>query len=320
MSGPRLALIGCGGIMRHHLRQNANLNVVALCDPDPNQLSQTAELVSAPHYADHRAMLDEVRPDAVFIASPHADHCQQVVDSFAARANVLLEKPIAISITEAEQMIAARDASGLKAGLAYQRHGQGPFRWLRSQVQADTFGELQAITCHLAQSWKQFTMGTWRQKLSVAGGGMLHDSGSHMVDVTLWATGRRPVRISALVDNRDTEVDIQGYVTAVLDNGAVLQVSVIGDANVWHERHAYWFERGVVFIEDEVVRVVYRDGTKATFENWPEAESPVVNFLAALRGEAEVYAPLECGLFVQQITEGAYRSSEQNGAAVLFAP
>jgi predicted dehydrogenase len=298
--------------MRHHLRQGlpAGVEVVGLCDPDAGQLAATAGLCPSPTFTSLEELLDEVKPDAVFIASPHADHCAQTLAAFQAGCHVLLEKPISISVAEADRMIAARDASGLVAGLAYQRHGQPIFRWLKAQIEADAWGELLAITCHLGQPWKRFTEGSWRQRPEIAGGGMLHDSGSHMVDIALWATGRKPTEVTARIDNRGTPVDIHGFVSARLDNGATLQVSVVGDAAVWHERHAYWFAEAAVFIEDDVVRVVSAEGVRSTIENWPVAESPLANFAKAVAGDEPVYAPFECGRHVQAFTEGAYQSAE----------
>ena len=325
MANLRGALVGCGGMMRHHARMHTQLDgaeMTALCDIVPGQfdaIKAVSPLVKdAACYERFEDMLAQEKLDFVFIATPHDCHAPQVIAALEAGVHVLLEKPIAISVAQAEAMIAARDRSGCTAALAYQRHGLGQFRWLRSQIQSGAFGELRAATCHLGQAWKTGTANTWRQNPAQSGGGMLHDSGSHMIDVAMWMTGRHPVRISAHIDNRDTPVDIQGYVAAVLDNGATLQINVIGDASMWHERHSYWFENASVFIEDDVTRVFHRDGTRMVLDAWPAAEPPLVNFVRALHGQTEIYAPLECGLHVQQVTEGAYRSHAQSGAQVSF--
>jgi predicted dehydrogenase len=145
---------------------------------------------------------------------------------------------------------------------------------------------------------------------------MLHDSGSHMLDAAMWCTGRKPVRVSAVCDSRGDTVDIQSFVTVTLDNGANMQISVVGDADCWNERHTYWFEKATIFVQDETIRVNWSDGTRAVYDAWPKSVSPLTNFAAACFGEEPIYAPLECGLHVQMVTEGAYRSSLDGGAAV----
>ena len=137
----RLGIIGCGDYSRHHigiLREHPDAKVVALCSPRPRAVAETVaeypHLASLPVYQDHVALLADPAVDAVIVCSPHCFHASQVLDAFAAGKHVLVEKPLALSVSDARDLIAARDRAGLVGAVAYQRHGMGRFQFAREVV------------------------------------------------------------------------------------------------------------------------------------------------------------------------------------------
>lgn len=297
------------------------VDIVALSDPSQDQLTRTkradARLEHVPAFADHREMLAALRPHAVVIGSPHNAHVSQVIDAFAAGAHVLVEKPLGNTVAECRQMIEARDKTGKIGAIAYQRHGALIFREIKKIVESGAYGRLLMLNSHLAQGWLRGTRGSWRQDKAISGGGQIHDSGSHMIDILLWMTGLEAVSVTAFMDNRGSEVDINSVVNLVFSNGALGSLTIIGDAPMWQERHSFWFEHACVQITDDKLSVIEVGGKRMTMEfHGGDNASPDANFVGAIRGSAEIQAPFECGLKTMGLTEAAWRSAEQNGAVI----
>lgn len=317
----RLGIIGCGGFARYHLRTLTaldGLTVSALSDPSVDQLGQcTTEfpgLGACPQFADYQELLGSGQCDAVLICSPHTLHREQAEAAFAAGLHVLVEKPLACSVEDCLALITARDRSGKVGAVSYQRHGLPVFQHVRELVQSGRYGQVLGLNSHLTQQWLQLTKGTWRQRMSLSGGGQINDSGSHMVDILLWMTGLRAKRVSAMMDNRGAEVDIDSVVNIDFEGRAYGSLTIIGDACLWHERHHIWLERAALLIEEDTLNVIEEDGTKTTKSDWPKAVTPDENFLDAVSTGAPVLAPFECGLRTIELTEAAWRSAAADGA------
>ncbi len=314
----RVGLIGCGGIMRHRLGRLLTVpgvQITALADPSEDQIARTREqhpaAASAAVFSSHEELIASGLCDAVTINSPHSAHAPQAVAAFEAGLHALIEKPLANTLAEAEAIIAARDASGKAGALAYQRHGEPIFRRAREIVQGGEFGRLLMVNSHLGQEWKRATAGSWRQDPALSGGGQIHDSGSHMIDMLLWITGLQAESVSGFMDNRETPVDIDSALAIRFAGGAYGTLTIIGDAAGWHERHAIWMEQASLFIEGH--RLIIREAGKdeLVIDEWPESRSPDENFIAAIRGEEEIQAPLECGLETIRLTEMAWQSAQR---------
>lgn len=321
----RVGLIGCGGMMgvhTHRFLQRDDVRIVALCDIDGSQLarfqSRFPDLGQLPTFSSHEQMYedDDLELDAVVIASPHTVHKEQVVRAFEAGCDVLCEKPLATTTPDIQACIDARNKSGKIGALAYQRHGEGAFRWIKQTLEAGTYGKVRAIDCHLGQQWYQFTHGTWRQKVSLSGGGQINDSGSHMIDVLLWMTGLRATEVTAYMDNRDTEVDINSVVNLKFDNGALGTITIVGDAALWHERHYLWLEEAMIAVEDGKIVVTQRDGTLLHIDHFPHAIPPSDNFVEACLNGTPVMADFECGAATIALTEAAWTSGYGNNGPV----
>lgn len=321
--GIRMGIIGCGQYARYHMELMAlrpEYSIVALCNPRPGQVEVTrAEfpgLVDCPVFVDHEDLLQVPEVDAVLVASPHVFHAQQVVDSLEAGKHVLVEKPLGISVGESLDAIRARDRSGKVAAIAYQRHGMGQFQFVRESTGSGAFGKLLALNSHLARPWLQLCAGTWRHSKSLSGGGQINDGGSHIIDALLWVTGLTPKGVSAMMDRRGTEVDIDSILSIEFEGGALGSVTIVGDSCVWHDRHHFWFEKGALMLENDQVTIVDDRGRMTRVSNWPASVTPVSNFADAVLHGEPVLAPFECGLRTMELTEAAWKSAESGGAPV----
>lgn len=323
MDKVRIALIGCGGFQRYrvgNVNKVKDAEIVALVDPSPEQITlmkeahpNTAHLQS---FQDHNEMLQQVRPDAVMIATPHTQHVTQILDALNAGVNVLCEKPLVTTVEDAHKVIAARDKSGKVGMVSYQRHFQPEFRYIREKIKSGESGAVQYITVLQSQEWLRAVAGTWRQQLSLSGGGQLNDSGSHVLDIVLWSTLCTPKTVAAFCDNKGTEVDINSTLSVKFNEGGMASFAIIGDGMSWHEEITVWCENEAYFIRDGKLTIVDRARNKMKAEHLSGGSTPDQNFVDAIMGKAECESPFECGLEVIRLTEAAWKSSDQGGMPV----
>ncbi|AIE84539.1 Gfo/Idh/MocA family protein [Fimbriimonas ginsengisoli] len=323
MDKVRVAMVGCGGFQRYragNLAKVKEAEIVALVDPSAEQMQMFREqhpvTQAVPGFDDHKKMLDEIKPDAIMIATPHTQHVGQILDGLAAGANVCCEKPLITSVADAHRVIAARDAAKKVGMVSYQRHFQPEYRYIREKIQSGESGKVQFIAALQGQGWLRGTKGSWRQQHSLSGGGQLNDSGSHLIDIILWSTGVSAASVSAYGDNFGTEVDINSALTMRYQNGALGTFSVVGNGFGWHEDVTIFCEEQVFYVREGKLTIVDRSDNRFKAEHLGGGSTPDKNFIDACRGVAECESPFECGLEVIRLTEAAWQSMERDGAPV----
>ena len=321
----RMGMIGCGGIMRGHLKRTLGIpeaKIVALCDISDESIQRTTtdipQLVGLPVYEDYREMLDKERLDAVQIATPHTLHFPMGMDALDKGLHVLMEKPLVCSVDHAKKLIAKADGAGKTILLSYQRHYQPEFRYMRKVIEEGQIGKVTYLSALQCQQWKKGTVGKWRQDPELSGGGQLNDSGSHLIDIILWTTGLAVDELSAYIDNLGTLVDINSALAFRFTNGAQGTVSVVGDAPCFYEDFTIWGEEGVLFYRNGQLTHCQPDGQMVKPENMPESTNPDQNFVDAILGREVNWVPPTCGLRVIELTEAAWKSAEL-GAPVKVA-
>ena len=266
-----------------------------------------------PTFGDYKEMLAQVEMDAVQISTPHTLHFDQIMDSLDKRLDVLCEKPMVCTVDHAQQVISKAKEVEKILMLAYQRHLMADFRYVRNQIMAGELGDIQFISAMQDQGWYRGTAGTWRQQLSLSGGGQLNDSGSHLLDIILWMTGLEVEQVQAFVENFESEVDINSALSLRFRNGAMGNLSVVGNSptgGMW-EDITIWGTKGVVYMRQGKVSIKVA-GSNEVYqpENLPGASSPDRNFVDAILGRDEVQIPATCGLRVIELTEAAWKSAE----------
>jgi predicted dehydrogenase len=321
----RVGFIGCGGNASGHIGRVLGMDeteVVALCDVSEDSLDRvkghhegTAEL---PTFQNYKEMLEGVEMDAVEISTPHTLHFEQIMASLDKELHVLTEKPMVCTVEHAHQVIARAEEKGKILMVSYQRHLAPEFRYVRNQIQCGELGEIRFVSALQDQKWYQGTKGSWRQQLSLSGGGQLNDSGSHLLDVILWMTGLEVEEVQAYMENFESEVDINSALSLRFKNGAMGNISVVGDSptgGMW-EDITIWGSKAVVYMRNG--HITYKVGTSNIAcepAGLPGATTPDQNFVDAILGRDEVQVPPVCGLRVIELTEAAWESA-RTGAPV----
>ncbi|MDU0200533.1 MULTISPECIES: Gfo/Idh/MocA family oxidoreductase [Paenibacillus] len=315
MSKIRIGMIGTGGISQVHGRQLLELeeaDIVALCDTSTENREKFAtkfELEGVKHFTDYKVMLDEIELDAVVICSPHTLHFQQATDALSRGLHVLIEKPMTCSSEEAALLIATAEKAGKVMQVSYQRHFQPEFLFIRDAIARGEIGKLTSITASLYQEWKQFTTGLWRQVPELSGGGMLMDSGSHIVDVLLWTTGLTPAEVKTNLHTQGAPVEIDSFTSIRFEEGAVAGLNIIGFAPCWHETYVFCGEDGGIFYDNGKI-TIRRIGEKPVVPELPkQTTNQDKSFIDAILGRHEVKVPGTFALKVVKFTEMIYQAA-----------
>ena len=306
-------MIGCGGIAGRHVRDTLAIpeaSIDALMDVDTARMSAMKEkfpqLKDVPEFTDYDKVLNEIPLDGVMIATPHTGHYEQAMKAFEHNLHVLLEKPMVCSVVHAKSLIAKAEEKKRIVVLAYQRHYQPQYRYIKQMVDSGELGEITFVAALQCQNWKVATTGTWRQKPELSGGGQLNDSGSHLVDMILWITSLHAKSVSAYIDNCGTPVDINSAVSIAFENGAQGTISVVGEAPCWYEDFTIWGKNGVIFYRNGAMQFCKNGGKMEEPTELPEGSDPNRNFVDAILGKDKVWAPAICGLRVIELTEAAW--------------
>ena len=321
----RTGFIGCGGNASGHLRRILTIpevEVVAMADVDSASLDRirerNPEAKEVPTFLDYEKMLEAVEMDAVEISTPHTMHFEQIMACLEKRLHVLTEKPMVCTVDHAKQVIAKAEEVGVVFMVSYQRHLMPGFRFIRNQIQAGELGEVQFISALQCQNWYRGTKGKWRQQMALSGGGQLNDSGSHLLDIILWTTGMAVDEASAYMEHFDSEVDINSALSLKFTNGALGNISIVGNSpgGMW-EDITFWGSKAVIYCRNG--HLTYRTlSSGETFEptNLPGGSDPDRNFVDAILGRDEVQVPPICGLRVIELTEAAWESARLGGQPV----
>jgi len=190
----RAALIGCGDVSVIHFEaidEIDDIELVAVCDIDPDRLEAVGTERGVATYTDHLEMIAEARPDVVHITTPHHQHVQLSIDCLGAGVNVIQEKPLANTLAEGQRLVDVAATAKPKIGICFQNRYNVSSQEARRLLDSGQLGEIQGAYAsvvwtrtadyYYARPWR----GTWRE----SGGGLLINQAIHTLDLVQWLLG-----------------------------------------------------------------------------------------------------------------------------------
>lgn len=188
-SSLKFGLIGLGGKGADHLialQSSPAVCIVGLSDSNTKTLANFSGQIKAPVFQDYRDMIRSTQPEAVLVSVPHDLHSVIASEAIASGAHVLIEKPLAINLDEALEILRNSKKYNKKVMVCTQRRFEKSFvlgKSLIPEIGRPFFFKYQYnISCDLN------SLG-WRGTKKIAGGGTLIDMGYHAVDVLNWYCG-----------------------------------------------------------------------------------------------------------------------------------
>jgi predicted dehydrogenase len=230
----RVAIIGTGGISDSHILGYLNFQdqcqIVAMCDIYPEKAKQKAEKyeIKAKIFADYRELIQYGGFDLVSICTPPYVHSEIAINCLNAGKHVLLEKPMAPSLKECDQIIAAQKASGKLLSVVAQNRFKTPNWNLKKMVDTGVIGKI--LHGQIDSFWWRgqnyydlWWRGTWEKE----GGGCTLNHAVHQVDLFQWIIGV-PTEVQAVLANVGHDnSEVEDFSTTVLRyaNGTIGQIN-----------------------------------------------------------------------------------------------
>jgi predicted dehydrogenase len=262
-------VIGCGDVSVVHLEAITKLDGIALagvCDTDADRAETAAEQYGVPRFADHRQLLDAVRPDVVHVCTPHHQHTQVAIDCLDAGVAVLVEKPLAHTAVEADRLIAAaRRHPGTKVGVCLQNRYNATTCAARALLDSGELGAVRggSATVLWHRDPAYYRARPWRGRARESGGGVLINQAIHTLDLMEWLLGAvEQVRGHTGRYALDGAVDVEDTAYARLDHaGGARSVVFATNTNIVDSPVTIEIvtDRAVLLIRGDLT-VTYADG------------------------------------------------------------
>ena len=204
----KYALIGCGRISPNHIMaaKNNNLDFVAICDIEPDNMKDKRLKFklddTVREYTDYCEMLDVEKPDLVAIATESGKHAKIALDCIEYGCNVIIEKPIALSIEDADKIIEAADRKGVKVCANHQNRFNKSVQKIREAVDTNRFGRMFYGTAHIrwCRDMEYYERAKWRGTWEQDGGALMNQC-IHNIDLLRWMMGDEGVEVVGMTDN-----------------------------------------------------------------------------------------------------------------------
>ncbi|HPD32611.1 MAG TPA: Gfo/Idh/MocA family oxidoreductase [Phycisphaerae bacterium] len=317
----RLALVGCGGMGQHHARSLLGISevqVVALCDIIKSRCLSFCKQFFGPKgfkpsvYTDFYKMIARESLDAVLLVTPHALHYPHAKAALQKGIHVLSEKPMVTDAAQARELVALAESRQRLLAIAFQAPVSAEFAYIAELIRSGTLGRIELVDAHVAQRWKTFTKGTWRQDPKLSGGGQLYDSGAHMFNAMMWLVNSPVKRVFAMADRCGTKVDINGTVSLVFENGCLGSVACSGNATVPGDTGVTLFAtEGTIKtgIWGEKLEHFDKAGNKILYPYVPyKTVPPERNFVDAILGRDTLRCPGRYGILLAELMDAIYES------------
>lgn len=228
----RVAIVGCGRIANNHFgsidQHQQDIELVAICDINPNQSAPYAERYDIPAYLRMEMMLQQHKPDLVVLCTPSGLHSDQTVLAAKYGVNVMTEKPMATRWSDGVRMVKACDDADVRLFVVKQNRRNTTLQLLKRAVEEKRFGKIHMV--HLNVFWTRpqayYDQGNgWRGTWEFDGGAFMNQA-SHYVDLLDWLIG--PVdKVQAMTSTtRDIEVEDTGVLNVRWRNGALGSMAV----------------------------------------------------------------------------------------------
>ncbi|HET7450584.1 MAG TPA: Gfo/Idh/MocA family oxidoreductase [Gaiellaceae bacterium] len=327
----RIAVVGCGRISRNHfdaIGKVSGLAVSAVCDIVEDRARRAGEELGVPWFTSYERMLAEAPSDAVAICTPSGLHPQHGIQAARTGRHVISEKPMAITLTAADELVTACDAAGVRLFVVKQNRLNTPVQLLKRAVDKNRFGRIYMANCTVRWTRPQeyYDQAPWRGTWEFDGGAFMNQA-SHYVDLVQWLVGpvesvmAKTATLARRIEAEDSGVAIFKFRNAALGS---MEVTMLTYPKNLEGSITILGERGTAKIGGTAVNRVehwsfadYDDDDKlveSASSNPPNVygfghEGYYRNVLAVLRGEATPDTDGRAGRKSLELILGIYESA-----------
>lgn len=341
----KYALIGCGRISPNHIAAalENDLEIVALCDVIEEKMHDTIEKFNLSKdiskYTDYKEMIEKENPKLIAICTESGKHGQISIDCIEAGCNLIIEKPIALSLQEADEIINRSKEKNVKVCACHQNRFNKSVKKIRRALEEGRFGRLLHGTAHIRWNrgesyYKQAPWrGTWEQD-----GGALMNQCIHNIDLLRWMMGNQITEVIGMTDNLNHDfIDAEDLGLALIRfaNGSYGMVE--GTTNIYPENleeTLYVFgEKGTIKAGGKSVNIIEEwrfadelDDPDEVKEKYHENPPSVYGFghkplyadvIDAINNNREPYVTAEDGRRALELVLAIYKSAADGKSVKL---
>ena len=331
----RVGLVGFGNIGKEHAKllqsdTTPGLELTAVC-------ASTVDLDDVAHYKAYEELLAAKVCDAIVIATPTLDHPEKAKLALAQEYHVLVEKPVAMSVEQAEGVIAAVPDGQICGVMLNQRH-HPVFAKIKALLDLDVIGPIVRYQWTMTAWYRPdiyYQVSTWRGTWPGEGGGLLINQCIHNLDVLQWWLGL-PSAINAHVGfGKYHDIEVEDEVSAYFEHEDGVTGTLVASSGEAPGINSLDIigDRGMLRFDGEVLKLWTRDTSVAQARaetrdmfDVPEFMSEAIeieptssqhanifnNFADAVEGKADLATPIREGLGSLQLANGILLSAWQN--------
>lgn len=241
----RYALIGCGRIATNHVKAvlNNGLEFTAACDVEEAQITNLLAKhglekdSSIRHYTDYKKMIAENKLDLVSIATESGIHAEIALYCIDHGIHCIIEKPIAMSMRDADEIVRRSEEKGVKVSACHQNRFNVAVQEMRKALEAGRFGKLSHGSVHVRWNRNEgyYTQAPWRGKWASDGGALMNQC-IHGIDLLRWMLGDEVEEVYGQTRQQFhdyLEAEDIGMAVVKFKNGAIATIE--GTTNVYPE-------------------------------------------------------------------------------------
>ena len=258
----KYTLIGCGRIAVNHIKAaiNNNLEIAAVCDVKPEKMEELLEKFGLQNddgikrYTDYKKMIDAEKPELTSIATESGIHAEIALFCIENDVNVIIEKPMAMSIADADRIIDLAEKRNVKVSACHQNRFNVAIQELRHALEVGRFGRLSHGSIHVRWNRNRgyYDQAHWRGTWAEDGGALMNQC-IHGIDLLRWMMGDEVDEVYGATRQQFhnyLEAEDVGMAVVKFKNGAIGTIE--GTTNVYPknlEETLYMFgENGTVKI------------------------------------------------------------------------
>jgi len=263
----KIGIIGAGKIAeRLHLpgyKETKKAKVVAICDIKLNKANRLAKMFKIPSvYKDYKKMIKEAGIDAVSVCTPNYLHASMTIFAAKNKKNVLVEKPMALSVKEMKAMINACKKNRVKLMVEQTQRFDPAHEVFKKVIESKKLGRIIAVRGKLGHSGPEFWSddSPWFFERKKSGGGVTMDVGIHILDLIRHVTGKDVKAVAATMANLvKKKIKLEDNVEATLKftDGTIGVFETSWSTSPYEVVVQVYGEKGKAIVKQDAPRVIY---------------------------------------------------------------
>lgn len=256
----KIAVVGTGIIGISHIeaiKQLPDCKLCALCDLDESKVKPLAEENNVPYFLNYEDIPSSIDCDAVILNLPHGLHCKSSVFFLDHGMHVLVEKPMANTVAECEEMIAAANRNNKKLAVAHIQRFFTANTIVKKTIESGELGKLCMYTEARTVNYFDEKRPRWFLDKKIAGGGIVMNYGAHAFDKLFFTTGARPSFINASSANIKNDASIEGHaqIFARFNNGLTAAITFSGYSKIIYDSIYYFTDGAMRVIGSDILEI-----------------------------------------------------------------